>query len=364
VNVDVVAPGELGAGEQETWRAFQDAEPSLASPFLSYEFTLAASRYRPRTRVAVVREGGETVAFLPMELGRFGEATPVAALINDAQGMVHRGGYDWDPREVLALSGIGVWEFDHVVAQKPFEQYTTLRARSPIMDLGSGFDSYLAGARRRSSRIKDLPRRQRRLEREIGPVRFDFHSDDVEAMSTLFRWKSEQYRRTARTDRFALGWIRSLVTDLAAMKPPRCSGQVSLLWAGDDLVAGHVGLRAPSVLPTWFPTYDTRFSKYSPGLLLHVAMAEAAAAAGVGYIDLGRGEKDYKDWLADDALEVWEGRVTTRRSAAALHWGRRVPVRTLRNVVVGNRTLYEAADRALKGYGAVRTRLGAATRAR
>jgi len=355
MKVDVVVPDDLGAPERARWAAFQDADDRMRSPFLSFDFTLAVARHRPRARVAVISDGGEIVGFLPFERGPLGEATSPAAVLNEAEGVIHRRGYEWDARELLDRAGIGVWEFDQVVGSPAaFEPYTTFRAESPVMDLTDGFETYLARARARSSRIKDLPRRRRRLGREHGPVRFEFAADDPAAMRTVLAWKSEQYRRTARPDRFAEPWIRALVEDVATLRTPRCSGVVSLLWAGDTLVAGHVGLRSEHVLPTWFPAYDPDFARYSPGLLLHVEMAEAGAADGLECIDLGRGPKDYKDWLADRVDEVWEGRVVARSGAGLVHWARRVPLREVRNTVVSNRRLYEVADRTLRTYASLR----------
>lgn len=363
MRVEVVSPGDLGANERRRWAGFQDADERMRSPFLSLEFTVAVARHRPRTRVAVVSDGGEVVGFLPFERGALGAATSPAALLNEAQGLIHRPGYEWDARELLDRAGIGVWEFGQVVGTPAaLEPYTTFRAESPVMDLTDGFPAYLARARARSSRIKDLPRRRRRLGRELGPVRVEFAADDPAAVRTLMTWKSEQYRRTARPDRFAEPWIRALVEDVATMRSPGCSGVVSLVWAGDTLVAGHIGLRSRRVLPTWFPTYDPDFSRYSPGLLLHVEMAEAGAADGLEGIDLGRGPKDYKDWLADRVHEVWEGRVVHRAGAGLLHWARRVPLREVRNTVVSNRRLYDAADRTLRTYASVRAASRAALR--
>ncbi|GAA4915257.1 CelD/BcsL family acetyltransferase involved in cellulose biosynthesis [Actinomycetospora succinea] len=355
MDVDVVEPAEVGPAERERWATFQDGDNRLQSPFLSLEFTEAAARHRPEVRVAVVSEDGEVVGFLPFERGPFGEATGPAALVNEAHGVVHRPGWTWDTRRLLDLCGIGVFDYDQMPGRPaPFSQHTTCRGESPIMDLRDGFDAYLARARQRSSRIKDLPRRRRRLEREVGPVRFELAADDPDAVRTLIAWKSEQYRRTARRDRFATPWVRALAEDVATLRTRGCSGTVSLLWAGDTLVAGHLGLRSAQVLPTWFPTYDPGFSRYSPGLLLHLAMAEHAAAEGVDYIDLGRGPSDYKDWLADRSHEVWEGRAVVRTGAGVVHWARHVPMRELRNAVVAHPRVWGAMDRTLRTFASFR----------
>ena len=92
--------------------------------------------------------------------------------------MVHTPGVEWDARELLGRSGLVVWEFDHALEQQAqLTPYVQAHKLSPVMDLGRGFDAYHADRRQASSRIRDLPRRRRRLEREVGPVRFVFDAE-------------------------------------------------------------------------------------------------------------------------------------------------------------------------------------------
>ncbi|MGH4021363.1 MAG: GNAT family N-acetyltransferase [Pseudonocardiaceae bacterium] len=351
MKIAVVHPGELGEPELAVWRGFQRSQPALTNPFLSPEFTVAVGRLRPRARVAVLSEGAGIVGFFPFERRPLGHGVPIAAGLTDCQGLVHAADLDWDPRDLLRACDLAVWEFDHLVdGQQPFEPYQVLRAASPIMDLSGGFDAYLAS--RRTSRILgDLPRKRRRLAREVGDVRFVFDSRDRTALRTLMGWKSAQYQRTGRADRFAQPWITQLLEQLLEERSEGFSGLLSLLYAGEDLIAAHFGLRSDRVIPTWFPVYDPRFSRHSPGLLLHLCLAEAAAADGVDHIDMGRGAKDYKESFKSRDLVVAEGRVVRRVPAAALHWARRAPVRRLRNVVTEHPSLYRVADRMLRTYG-------------
>jgi CelD/BcsL family acetyltransferase involved in cellulose biosynthesis len=255
--------------------------------------------------------------------------------------------------------GLVLWEFDNLIEeQRPFLPFTLLQQPSPIMDLSSGFAAYLADRRRNSSRIRDLPRRRRRLEREVGPVRFVYDARDPEALRTLMAWKSAQYRRTGRADRFAWTWVVELLRLMLESRAEGCAGRLSLLFAGEELVAGHFGLSSQRVIPTWFPAYDTRFSKYSPGLLLHVEMAEIAGAEGISIIDLGRGAKDYKEELKSRDIVVAEGRVTVPAPAAVLHWVRRAPVRRLRHEVIAREGLLRVADRVLRSYAYLRSATG------
>jgi CelD/BcsL family acetyltransferase involved in cellulose biosynthesis len=359
VKVTVVQPDELGKAELETWREFQRTQPDLGSPFLSPEFAVAVARIRPGTRVGVLEDGDDVVGFFAFERRRLGYGLPVAPGLNECQGVVHAPGLEWDARELIRGCGLVLWEYDNLMdGQRPFESFARFRQPSPVMDLGGGFDAYLAGRRRSSSRIRDLPRRRRRLEREVGPVRFVFDAQDPQALETLMRWKSAQYRRTGRADRVAWPWVVELLQLMLESRADGCAGRLSLLYAGEELVAGHFGLSSERVIPTWFPAYDPRFARHSPGLLLHVGMAEAAAAAGITTIDMGRGAKDYKEEHKSRDIVVAEGRVTRPSPAAAVHWLRRAPIRRLRHEVIENPSLLRAADRVLRGYARVRNSTG------
>ena len=355
MRVTVVRPDALGKAELDTWREFQRVQADLASPFLSPEFTVAVARIRSGTRVGVMEDGRDVVGFFPFERRRLGYGLPVAPGLNECQAVVHAPGLEWDARELIRGCGLVLWEYDNLLdGQRPFESFALFRQPSPVMDLSEGFEAYLAERRRRSSRIRDLPRRRRRLEREVGPVRFVFDAQDPEALQTLMTWKSAQYRRTGRADRFAWPWVVALLQSMLESRAASCAGRLSLLYAGEALVAGHFGLSSEGVIPTWFPAYDTRFSRYSPGLLLHVGMAEAAADAGITTIDMGRGAKDYKEELKSRDIVVAEGRVTRPSPTAAVHWLRRAPVRRLRNEVIENPSLLRAADRVLRSYARLR----------
>jgi CelD/BcsL family acetyltransferase involved in cellulose biosynthesis len=126
------------------------------------------------------------------------------------------------------------------------------------------------------------------------------------------------------------------------------SGVSSMLYAGDKPVAGHFGLRSDRVMAHWFPAYDTRFGSYSPGLAMHLGLAEGAAAAAIQHIDMGPGAEGYKQWFRSRDLVVaragWygdrQGRPCMVRSA---------PAERLHRAVKENPSLYRAAKRVRAG---------------
>lgn len=363
VTLTVHRPGELTAADRAAWTAMQSkahlhGSPGLANPFLSPEFTLAVGRCRRGVRIAVIREGGEPAAFFPFQRSAAGVGRAVGLGVSDCQGVVHRPGFTWDAQELLRSCGLAVWEFDHLAqGQAPFEAEASGTFPSPVMDIDQGYEAYLAGLRERSPKFtRTTLAKERKLGRDAGEVRYVHDERDPEALHALMAWKSAQYRRTGRSDRFAHPWITQLVHQLFHTRSEPFAGILSVLYADGKPIAAHFGLRSERVLACWFPAYDPAYSKYSPGLILHLRMAEAAAADGIAYLDLGRGQKDYKDSLKTRELLVSEGWVTRRHPVAVGHRARRAPVRALRNVVLSRPELFEPADRMLKRMGQLRSR--------
>ncbi|MCN9243924.1 GNAT family N-acetyltransferase [Streptomyces sp. RY43-2] len=363
MDIRVFRPGDLSFADRAAWTALQakahlHGSPELANPFLAPEFTLAVGRARRGTRIAVVHEGGEPAAFFPFQRTATGVGRAVGLGVSDCQGLVHRPGFTWDAQELLRACGLAVWEFDHLAeGQRPFEASASGTFPSPVMDVDQGYDTYLRHLRERSPKFtRTTLAKERKLGRDIGEVRYVHDERDQTALHTLMAWKSAQYRRTGRSDRFAHPWINELTHQLFHTRSEPFAGILSVLYAGDRPIAAHFGLRTERVLACWFPAYDTEFAKYSPGLVLHLRMAEAAAADGIAYLDLGRGQKEYKDSLKTREITVSEGWVTRRHPVAYGHRARRAPVRALRNAVLARPELFEPADRLLKRMGRIRSR--------
>jgi CelD/BcsL family acetyltransferase involved in cellulose biosynthesis len=162
----------------------------------------------------------------------------------------------------------------------------------------------------------------------VGPLRFEAHSADPRCLAQVLAWKSDQYRRSGWPDLFAADWGRVLVEQIHGIQKPGFAGMLSLLYAGPFLVAGHMGMRSRTVWHYWFPAYDRRFAKYSPGLLLLLKMAQQAQDIGLRSIDVGTGLSLYKKRLMNVAVEVAEGSVETPSCLGLFRSGRRA-LRTL-----------------------------------
>ncbi|MFF7468550.1 GNAT family N-acetyltransferase [Streptomyces sp. NPDC008092] len=356
MDITIHRPGELTESLRRAWHHAMDESPEYANPFLAPEFTIGVGRHRAGVRVAVLREGGEPVGFLPYERNALGVGRAVGLGLSDCQALVHRPGVTWDAQELLGACGMSIFEFDHLVAeQRPFTPHVTGTFASPVIDVKPGDGGYPEWLRATYPGLaKTTLKKERRLGRDIGELRFEFDERDPAALRTLMRWKSAQYRRTGRMDRFARPWIVDLVDHLFHVREEHFTGVLSVLYAGDRPVAAHFGPRSATVLAAWFTAYDPELHYYSPGLMMHLRTAEASARGGVTLVDLGRGDKEYKDWLKTRELRVGEGFATRTHPVAAAHRLWRRPVRGLRNTVLAHPRLRDPADRLLKTVGTLR----------
>jgi CelD/BcsL family acetyltransferase involved in cellulose biosynthesis len=279
VKVTVLRPGEVDAEGRLLWSDCLGRRP-FGSPFLSWAFVDVMGRVRDDVRVALVEDGGE-LGFFPFQADSDRTGAPAGAGISDAQAFIS--GQPWllDPRHLLAGAGVTRWSFDHLlVEQASFVPYHRSRHRVPVVDLGDGYEAFAARLRSHSRDfLSQVLRRRRKLEREVGPVTFEWLTDDASgAMRALREWKSQQYGRTGVWDRFARPWIAEAVDRLSVSVDPDCTGVLSVLRCGDRLAAVHLGLQSADRLCWWFPAYDPGLGRYSPGLILLLALIADGAA--------------------------------------------------------------------------------------
>lgn len=131
-------------------------------------------------------------------------------------------------------------------------------------------------------------------------------------LEALIGWKREHLRRQGCVDTFRLRWVAPLLRRVATKQTAHFAGVLSALYAGETLVAVHLGVRSGPELCSWVPAYDAAFAKYSPGVILHLELAKAAAGEGIRRIDLGRGENPMKLGLKSGASPVAVGSVERR----------------------------------------------------
>jgi CelD/BcsL family acetyltransferase involved in cellulose biosynthesis len=244
VRVEVVRPGELAAPELARWGDMQAGEEALTSPFLSPEFAAAVGCARSNTRVAVLSDATGVVGVFPFEVRRLRFVAALAKGLSDVQGLIVPREADVGVHQVVRACGLRSFAYDHLLAAQERWLASGIsrddHEQSPAVDLSGGFDAY-AGRQRAAPRslFQSTGRKRRKLEREQGPVRLLFDQRDHGVLDQVLRWKSDQYRRTGRVDRFADHANRLVVHDLVDNRCASFAAPLTVLLAGDKVVAGH-----------------------------------------------------------------------------------------------------------------------------
>jgi CelD/BcsL family acetyltransferase involved in cellulose biosynthesis len=213
------------------------------------------------------------------------------------------------------------------------------------MDLSGGFEAYRRARHAAGSReLESTLRKCRKVEREVGPVRFEAHLPDSGLLELLIGWKREQCHRTRVADFLAAKWCASLLERAMQAKDTEFSGMLSVAFVANRPAAIHLGIRFREVLHWWVPAYDPGLAGRSPGLLLLALIAQNAESLGIRRIDLGKGEERYKTSFKSGSVRIGEGWIDSRPMSRLIHrWRilareglRASPLRTPARAIVGN----------------------------
>lgn len=347
-------PSELGVDDLAMWRQIQRTSAELTSPFLSPGFALALETVREDVWVAVIADGARTAGYFPFQRRRR-VGRGLAMGVSDCQAIITHPEFRFDTAALLRSCGLEVWEVDHLIGGQSWMLKGKVATRSSwTMDLSAGFESYLAGISEAApGTMRSMLRKRRKFEREHA-VTFQFDDHDRAPLEMLRRWKSEQYRRTGRRDRFAWRWFADLVDVLADQGTENCHGRLSTLWAGDELAAAHFGVVSETALACWFPAYDRNFSRYSPGFDLFLRMAEASGRTSLQRMDLGKGDEPFKQVLSNTVMTVQEGAMATSSIFSSLKRLQRYPAGAVERQVLAHPQLRWTARATLNALGRLR----------
>ena len=358
MKASVCRPSELHASDLALWHSFQGATDALAGPFLTPEFACVMSEQRSDMRLAILEEVGKVVGFFPFERNALGIGRAFCYGISDMQGVVHAPGYAWDGVELLEACGLAVWEFDHLIAEqvRHFAPQEYSPRSSPVVDLTGGWENWIAG-KKASSRIKRNREQERKLMRERGPLRFTVDSRDPRHLEQLIQWKSAQYRRTGRFDRFARPWLADGVRRLFETRTDDFSAELSVTFVRDRPASICLSLRSNGILAGWFPTYDIDFAHYSVGTIHQRHLLMHAARNGIRLFDCGAGEEHYKQTFRDFDIGLARGALRRKAAIAVAHHMHRTPRKLATEFVLSRPSLRKAARSALLLIGGLRSRL-------
>ncbi len=329
--IEILNANELSESDWAFWRECHLCNPALDSPYFHPQFVRELLGIGRRVCVAVVSTAGQAAILFPFEQNRI-VGRPAGWPMCDFQSPISMPSAGFDLEEFMRATGLKAYLFDHIlVARKEFRPFFERVVPSPYMEVAGGLEGYKSRLTDRNKvTLSDTLRCMRKAVRELGPLRLEFLSADEALLEQLIAWKREQHARTRANDLLGRAEQRAYLSDLLKLRDPEFRGALSGLWAGERLLAIHMGMMARGILHWWFPAYDRNFANYSPGRLMLAKLTEEAPAHGLLRIDLGKGDDAYKLKAMTGATMVAEGYIETRPFQRWLRSRRRASVTILR----------------------------------
>ncbi len=303
MKIEVVAALDLHPSDIDRWSSLQAGQPRLDSPFLSPRWTQAVARAREATgkrasdiKVAILRaDDGQAIGFLPARV-RADVGMPVGAPMCDYQALVSAPGVAMDPRQLLTALRVHRLDFCHMQADdETLARHGRGQADSWIVEAPDGYAAYEAGRRAAGSGVlKDIDKKRRKAEREVGPAVFTAMSDSRADFDQLIAWKRAQLIATGQTDYFRTPWVMNLVEALFATRDAGFGGGLYTLHLGGKLAAVHLHLRGAHTIHGWLIAHNPQFERYSPGLMLFQDILKSMDDTPHDRLDLGAGDYRFK----------------------------------------------------------------------
>lgn len=339
MDINIIQPDQITEDQRAQWVSMMTEKQTTDSPFFHPEYVTTLGEFRKQIRVAIVKEQNQPIAFFPFEKqGTTGR--PLGIKLSDFQGIIRSPNQTIDAHELLEGCGLNNWQFDHLISsQQEFADWQMRVDDSLFMNLSDGYTAYTEQRKQAgTSQIANINRKQRKLQREMGTVKFEWHTDQQDVFETLLKWKSAQRQQTGTFDILQFDWVKQFLNHIRSNQSNGFEGVLSALYVKDQLVAAHLGIKTDTVFHHWFPVYEPALYKYSPGSILLLKTAQAAAERGIQRLDLGKGAERYKTSLGSGSIPVSEGVVELRPMHHAVRslWFRtreRMKASPLRNLV-------------------------------
>jgi CelD/BcsL family acetyltransferase involved in cellulose biosynthesis len=303
---EILRPSELDAGLAEKWHEWRRVADVYQSPFFSMEFAQAVGEVRSDARVAIFGNPRQPTGLLPFQLFNRRTIVPIGGSYNDLHGVIGHVEGNNDFSTLLRSLNTDRFRFhamvDNTTASIGKHSYGSTSGF--LADLSAHPNGYVAFLETTRQTICKQRKKTRKMIKDLGPLRLEFDCRDSKVLDRVIDLKRAQYRRTHIFDLLSVPWAQQLIRVLHERHEGTCRGLLSVLYAGDSLVAGHYGLIEGSMMHYWFPVYDYRYHQYSPGTALFLSIAEEAARFGVKKIDFGYGEQPYKVKVTDTVYEL------------------------------------------------------------
>ncbi len=305
---DSVGFSEVPDSVLEQWRSWQTSK-AYRSPYFHPEYVACVDRVRDDVRVGLIFDDAqELVGIFPYQGNRNCLAEPVGGAINDYHGVIGAGNLKLTQEEIVRLTGASKFQFHAWLdPDESMERYVYGPDQAYVADLSAGAEPFIKEISNQSVAVKRHGQKSRKMMREIGSLRLEIDSKDKDLLDWTIQKKREKYQRTGVVDYFGRDWSRDMLHEILKHKSHDFAGMLSVLYAGDKVVATHFGMRSRKVLHYWFPVYDLDFAKYSPGTELFLQIVRRSELLGIDTVDFGYGYDYYKTRLTNRRADVVRG---------------------------------------------------------
>ncbi len=311
----LISPGDLTPELKATWESHLEATALWDTPCLRPELFQAVANAFPACALLLLEDEGDT-GFLPLlRPGRsaFARSIPMC----DYDAIIGPPGRLWDLPAALRSAGLHAWDFDNLLASRPPGEAGAASYASPLARVSDGMRGYLAGREADGIRFRNLMAKQKRAERDLGPLRLVDAGNDPRVLDSLLAWKEGRFP-DLQADR-----VREVLARLQGGDPDRFQGRLAALCAGDTLLAAHFGIASRGMLHYWFPAFNPDHARYSPGQLLVYHLLEGLQASGCHTLDFGPGGEAYKHIYANAQRVCLRGSLEVPGFPVRLrHWRR------------------------------------------
>ncbi len=307
---DLIKAQSLTARDEALWREMTQATPAFASPLLSPDFTRAVADARPDTLVAVFRDGGKTVGFLPHHRRPGAFARPAGAPFADYSALITFPDTRLCGEAALRAAGLKAFQAiglvdPHGVFGPPESLQGGEVEEAYGIDLR--FDETTNNVNKKLS--KNINRLRRHAAEAMGEVRVVTGDLDPSHFARALELKQAQVRDNGLHDFLGAPWVQAFLNNLFTADRNGLHGYLVTLMAGDTPMLFHYGVRLGDRAHPWVSSYDAAFAAYSPGQIFLQDCQPALKADGVSYYDLSTGQGHYKTAFCNTHFPVTHTRL-------------------------------------------------------
>ncbi|NOQ25813.1 MAG: GNAT family N-acetyltransferase [Bacteroidales bacterium] len=305
LKISIIKGLELSNNLIAEWKRIQKNNINLSSPFFCPEFTYAISLHREDSYIAILERENKILGFFPFHKDDLGNGSPIGFGISDYHGIIIGENDKFNILTLLKDCNIKKWRFDHQIAsQSNFLEFSCKTCDSPTINLQNGYDQYLIKQRHQSKVISKTEKQIRRLEQDFGTISFALNVNNNIFFKTLFNWKTKHLQKIGKRHKLNIGWVIETMEYLRKNNSVDFSGMLSVLMVEDKPISIEFGISSHTTLHGWVSSYDLKFQKYSPGLIMQLRIIQNTDKK---IIDLGKTMYHYKERFMNNTNKVLEG---------------------------------------------------------